>query len=313
MRNPDVSFAIACYNCRPFLAQTVASALAQHDVTVELLLVDDGSSDGTQALMETLAQGDERIRTFSTPSNGGPGAARNIAMAAMHGHWYAVLDSDDLIAPSRSRDLIAAADHHRADMIADDLLLFGEGLAEHRFLQNDWRMPGWIELDRYFEASALFGTAPNPGFLKPMIRRTLLDRTAIAYDERLRIAEDDDLVVRLLMTGARYWLEPRPLYQYRKHGLSISHRLSSDHIDRMALAGDELDARVHAAGRASTAYNRRRRALANAVAFTHAIDALKARQPLSAARAILRRPTSLPLFRMPLGAAMRRLTGRTMG
>jgi succinoglycan biosynthesis protein ExoO len=310
MDRPDVSFAIACYNCADYLEEAVDSALAQVGVSVELLLVDDGSSDATPAIIDRLSRADERVRGFATPVNGGPGAARNVALDHMRGRWFAVFDSDDLLLPDRSARLIDAADRAGADIIADDLVVFGDGMTERRFLGSAWAAADWLPLDRYFANGAILSSGPSPGFLKPMIRHSVLARTGIRYDERLRIAEDDDLIVRLLLAGARYWIEPEPLYRYRKHGQSISHRLSLDHVTRIAAAEQALEPQVRAAGKAGSAYRRRRRALANAVAFTTAIEALKARRPVAALSAIIARPTSLPLFREPLAAAWARLTKR---
>ncbi len=302
----DVSFAVASYNCRDYLEAAVASALAQRDVTLEVLIVDDGSSDGSRELAERLARDDDRVRVLATERNGGPGAARNVAIGAMRGRWYAVLDSDDLVAPERSATLIAAADANGADMVADDLLVFGEGLEESRFLRGREPSGRWIELERYFTDGVLFGSTPDPGFLKPMIRRVLLERTGITYDERLRIAEDDNLIVRLLLAGARYWLEPQPLYRYRKHAASISHRLSHDHIERMMAAATRLSE----AGVDSAAFRRRTAALENGVAFTRAIDALKTRRPFAALAAVAHRPASIALFAMPIRARLKRLFAR---
>ena len=307
---PDVSFAIASYNCVAYLNAAVDSALAQTGVMVEVIIVDDGSTDGSDQVAAALAKSDPRIRFLRTPQNGGPAAARNMALRAMRGRWFAVLDSDDLITPDRTRRLIDVAANFSADMIADDLVVFGEGLTDVRFLGRSWPECAWLRLDRFLADSAIFGRAPNPGFLKPMISAALLTRTGIVYDERLRIAEDDDLVVRLLLADAHYLLLPEPLYRYRKHDASISHRLSVDHVNRMAAAGERLRALLLAKGKAAIpAFRRRDRALANAVAFTHAIAALKERNLMAALRHVTRQPGSLALFAMPIRAKLTRMVG----
>src|SRR3989304_2564250 len=92
--NPcDVSFAIACHNSLPYLDEAVASALGQQDVTVEVIIVDDGSKDGSLARAKEWAERDARVRVLQTPENLGPGGARNLAIESMRGTWYAVLDS----------------------------------------------------------------------------------------------------------------------------------------------------------------------------------------------------------------------------
>ncbi|MDB5683354.1 MAG: epsH [Sphingomonas bacterium] len=310
--SPDISFLVASYNAAAFLEQAVRSALAQRGVRVEVLIVDDGSTDESRRIAQDLAAEDPRVRCLRTPVNLGPAGARNIAVDAARGTWLAVLDSDDRIDPYRSCRLIEAAEQAKADMIADDLLVFdgSAGEAARRFLDPARAAaPGWIGLERYFAETRMFGRTPDLGFLKPMIRADFLRAHGIRYDESLRIAEDDALIVRLLLAGARYWLLPEPLYHYRKHASSISHRLSVDHVDRMMAAGERLKEVVRASGRGAAALAPRHRALRRAWAFTHLVEHLKHRRLGSAMRLALRHPTMLPLLRMPIAGALRKLRG----
>jgi glycosyltransferase involved in cell wall biosynthesis len=307
---PDVSFLIACYNARAYLGDAVRSALGQAGATVEVIVVDDHSSDDSLAIAHALASTDRRVRVLQTPTNAGPAAARNLAIAAARGTWLAVLDADDLIEPQRSRRLIDAADASGADMIADDLMVFtdGDDRTGHPFLaparQGD---DAWIPIARYFAETRMYGPDPDLGFLKPMLRAAFVRTHDIRYDEALRIAEDDALIIRLLRAGARYRLLREPLYRYRKHGGSISHRLSVDHVDRMMAAGDALAHDLRADLRARAAYGKRHRALRRAWAFTHLIDALQRRRPLRAIGLAVRHPTVLPLLRMPIAGLARKL------
>lgn len=307
---PDVSFALACFNAGAFLVPAVESALAQTGVRVEVLIVDDGSSDGSLAAAETLARADPRVRVFRTAANAGPGGARNIALAHMRGEWFAVLDADDLVLPDRARTLIALADREGADLVADNLTIFGEGLAEQPFFEpvdDSWH---WLTLDAYFGQSRLLGRTPNPGFLKPMIRRRVIEATALRYNERMRIGEDDELIVRLLASGNRYAVSHRPLYRYRKHSASISHRLSLDHAERMMEAERAIRSLIGEVQAARSAYRGRWRAMSRALAFTRSIDSLKRRRPLAAAMTLLRQPGALLLYRDPIAGAWRKLKGR---
>jgi succinoglycan biosynthesis protein ExoO len=306
---PDVSFLVACFNARAYLAEAVASALAQRDVTVEVLIVDDHSTDDSWRLVQHLAAADGRVRALRTPANMGPAGARNVAIEAARGRWLAILDSDDILESVRSRRLIDAADEVRADVVADDLMVFTDGALEasRRFLGGSPGQSGWIDLERYLAGTRMFGRSPDLGFLKPMIRADFLRRHRVTYDETLRIAEDDALIVRLLRSGARYLLVQEPLYRYRKHEGSISHRLSADHVDRMMAAGEKLREELRGNEAAARALAPRHRALRRAWAFTHLIDALKARDPLRAVAIAAAHPTMLPLLRMPASAALERL------
>lgn len=305
----DVTFAVANYNSGHFLEECVNSALLQQGVSCEVIIVDDGSSDGSDAQAERMAASDKRVRFFRTPSNLGPGGARNIVLEHMRGDWYAVLDSDDLLEPERSARLIAAAKAHHADIVADDLTVFGEGIESTQFLAHSVLPDTILTLEAYFRDSAMYGPAPNPGFLKPMIARSLIERTAVRYDESLRVAEDDDLIIRLLMAGARYYVAPQAGYFYRKHEQSISHRLSARHAAAMGARAERLEEEVRAAGLDSAAFRNRQKAMRQAVAFSQAVEALKQGKPMAALREVMREPGSARHFAMPLKARVSRIAG----
>jgi len=117
---PQISFAMACYNAQPFLSEAIQSALDQKNVSIEVLIVDDGSSDSSLSEAKEFARKDPRVRVFETPSNSGPAGA----------------DSDDIIEPGRSARLLALAEETQADLIADNLTVFGEGIEPHPFFQT---------------------------------------------------------------------------------------------------------------------------------------------------------------------------------
>jgi succinoglycan biosynthesis protein ExoO len=314
---PQVSFAVASYNSRAFLEQAVRSALAQRGVEVEVLIVDDHSRDGSDEIGRALALMDPRIRYFRTSANSGPSGARNLALAEACGEWFAILDSDDLIHPDRSARLLAEAMSSGADMIADDLLLFDDARKGEPSLFLDARRgggPSWIGLADYLDETRMFGPRPNLGFLKPMIRSSFLRDNAISYDEALRIAEDDALAIRCLRSGARYRLLPQPLYFYRKHGASISHKLGTGPADAMMAANSRLLEELAVEARdVASAMARRASAMRRAWAFTHMIAALKQRQPGAALRRLTATPGLLRLAHQPVAARLRRLFPAVQG
>lgn len=311
---PDVSVIIACYNAADFLRSSVRSALDQRGVAVEVIIVDDCSTDDSLAIANELATADPRVRVDRLTANEGPGGARNRGMDLARGSWIAVLDSDDLYHPDRLGKLIAEADMQGADLIADDLLIFDDG--DHTpptgfFAQPRDRRPGWIGLHDYLRETVMYGAMPNLGFLKPLLRRSFVDRHGIRYDQRLRIAEDDDLILQALAAGGRYRTVPMPTYMYRKHGSSISHRLSLANVEAMLGAADRRTASL---GKLTDgerrAWNARSQALRNTRDFTLAIEAIKARRIAGVAGLMLKRPGLIPLFRMPLAAKLQRWFGK---
>jgi len=305
----DVTFAIACYNSEAFLEEAVLSALNQADVSVEVIIVDDGSSDNSLMIANRLASEDPRIKILSTSHNSGPGGARNLALAAMQGDWYAVLDSDDVLELDRSRMLIDAANVNDADMISDDLVIFGEGL-EHSYLLGMERTAGPLELDAYFRNSQLFSSRPNFGFLKPMIRREVVQREKLRYDPRIRIGEDDELVVRLLAKGYRYFLVSDAMYKYRKHGSSISHRLSVKNARKMLETESNIQTLIGKDAASSETYLKRLASVKNAVAFVESVDQIKTKHLVGCVKTLLHRPAAILLYRMPIIAAFERIIVR---
>ena len=303
MIDPAVTVVVACFNAEGHLAAAVNSTRLQSISSVEIVIVDDCSSDGSLALAQELSSRDSRIRAIRTDRNGGPAKARNAGFAAARGRWVAVLDSDDLMHPDRLRRLVTRAEEDGADIVADDLLLFGQQEeAIGRFLRPKGPIPYWLSLPQYLRETRMHCGKPDLGFLKPMFRREFLERHALSYDEKLRVGEDDDLVVRALLSGARYRIVPSPTYFYRRHSGSISHS-HHDRLPVMIERSRQLQAGLapHDA-QVSRLLERRSRARERAYHFGQAVQQLKAGALGKAATTFLKHPAALTLLRLPLQA-----------
>ena len=106
---PLVSIIVPAYNAERFLARTLQSALRQTYATIEMIVIDDGSTDSTGAVARAFAQSDERVRVISVP-NGGVAKARNIGISEAAGEFVAFLDADDLWHPTKLERQMAALD-----------------------------------------------------------------------------------------------------------------------------------------------------------------------------------------------------------
>ena len=93
---PLVSVVIPAYNCETFVEASVRSAMAQSVRDIEILVVDDGSTDGTAAVVEALCREDERVNLIRPGENRGVAEARNLGVRSARADWVAFLDSDDL-------------------------------------------------------------------------------------------------------------------------------------------------------------------------------------------------------------------------
>lgn len=302
---PVVSVIIANFNGAQFLPDALASALNQTISNIEVIIVDDASTDRSVEIIHALKRKDDRIRLIQNATRSGPGGARNKGLEAANGRWIAILDGDDLMHPARLETLVHEAETRQADICADDLLVFGEGLAPAPLLSARQRSLGWVSAAAFIASNELYAREPALGYLKPLIRRSFLREHAISYDETLQIGEDYDLIVKLLSKGARFRLIPALSYFYRKHGHSISHRMVGDHVRRMLAADDRLCTLFSDdCSEVRRAFARRRASLTRAAAYDSIIAALKNRRWWAAIANSLRHPRALPLLRMPLAARL---------
>ncbi|WP_137126164.1 glycosyltransferase [Roseomonas sp. HF4] len=298
--SPLVSVIVANFNGERHLVDALRSILAQSLACIEVLFVDDASSDGSVAIAEAFARTDTRLLILRLPSNVGPAAARNRALAMAQGRWIAVVDSDDIIHPDRLRRLVAAAEAADADIVADDLLVFDDDhrTRPRRMLRGGLAAaPSWIDARQYLRANRLFARAAPLGYLKPLIRREVLNAWRIRYAEGLHIAEDFDLVLRLLVRGARFRLVPELLYFYRRHSGSISHRLSPAALHAMAGADERFRgwAGADAVAPLRAALDARLASIRIAGAAELAIASLKARRPLAALAVLAQQPRAIAI------------------
>lgn len=208
---PDIAVIVAAWNAAATIERAVESALAQVDVALEVIVVDDASTDDTAARAQALAQIDPRVRVLRQPVNGGPAEARNRAIAESAAQWLTVLDADDFMDPGRLAQLLRIAREENADFVADDLLKVDEADpgGPRRRMWSDAQV-GRMQVDAASfitgNLSARYGGRREMGFLKPLMSRSFLDRHGLSYDPAIRLGEDYVLYARALIAGARFVL-----------------------------------------------------------------------------------------------------------
>lgn len=306
---PLVSVIMANFNGGRFLADALATVAGQSLRNIEVIVIDDASTDNSCDLVKKAAVQDPRIRLLANTKNGGPASARNLGLDAARGDWLAVMDSDDLMHPERLANLVDTAERDGADMIADNLMMFHDDASAppSRFLPyNDAQ---WVDTPRYIRSNQLFVSAGPPlGYLKPVIRAKLIRRGGSRYDTTLRIAEDYYFVLGLLVAGARFRLVPDLTYFYRRHTSSISHRLSAATLQPMLQADSTLRATLASPQPdILAALDAVRRTVETALAFDGLVGALKRKQPLRALRLAAANPRAAALLRQPVHDRLRRL------
>ncbi|RKH08470.1 glycosyltransferase family 2 protein [Corallococcus sp. CA047B] len=216
---PSVSVIIPAYNVEAYLGAAIDSVLAQTRRDIEIVIVDDGSTDRTVEVAERYQ--DPRIRVFKNERNAGASQSRNVAIGHARGEWVAILDSDDWWAETRLERLLTLAEAHGADIVGDDIQLvkMGELDAQATFFQVHAHRLGVI--DKPFELSALRMVVDDYGVLKPIFRKSFLEEKGLRYNPAFKTGEDFDFLLRALLASARMVVSNEALYYYRARGGSL--------------------------------------------------------------------------------------------
>lgn len=281
---PLVSVVMANYQAGGKIVHALNSVLRQTVTDLEVIVSDDASGDDSLVHVRRLMAVDSRIRLVTGERNGGPALCRNRALDMARGRWIAVVDSDDIIHPERFERLLAAASVHGAHIVADDLLLFFEDGSAPRLMLGESNDHTFLVSAERWVLAGLDGL-PALGYLKPLIRTDRLK--SLRYEESLRIGEDHDLVLRLLLEGARMLVVPEPFYLYRRHSTSISYRLSVSHMEAMIERHLALERAYGPLNpRLSKAFARRLATLQQGLDYERLVASIKGRD-LSSATALL--------------------------
>jgi glycosyltransferase involved in cell wall biosynthesis len=210
---PRVSVLMPAYNARRYLAEAIDSILGQTFRDFELIVVDDGSTDDTLAILNRYATADPRVRVVSRPNTGISGAL-NDGLNICRAQLVARMDADDVAEPDRLERQVAYMDAH-ADCVllgSNVLLIDPAGLP----IGVDQNEPTHEEIERQL-LRGRGGAVYHPS---AMMRRDAVDRVG-RYRPQFNDSEDLDLFLRLAEIG-RVANLPEPLLRYRRHLNSVT-------------------------------------------------------------------------------------------
>jgi succinoglycan biosynthesis protein ExoO len=204
------------FNNEATIGEAVASAQSQSLSDIEILVIDDGSSDRSLEMVTQLAREDARIRLIALPKNQGVSHARNRGISEAKGVWLAVLDADDAWLPARLEKLIKEAEAAQAEAICDNLrLLDAESLALRETTAfHDRGKTMRLDAARLFSLDLPFARH-TIGLLKPVMRKDYLARLELRYDERYSYGEDFLLLSEMVLGGGLVLIAPEAWYNYR--------------------------------------------------------------------------------------------------
>lgn len=235
MSSPKISVIVPVYNVEPYLRRCLDSITGQTYGNLEIILVDDGSADGSGAICDEYAARDSRIRASHQP-NGGVSSARNAGLASASGEWIGWVDSDDWIEPEMYERLLGRALGQGADIAVC-------GRLEHH--RNRLVPFGWDQetlLDREEAMELLLRNEVVQSYLCDKLwRRELF--AGITFPEG-RTFEDIQVMHRLFARAQRVVCLPDIMYHYIQRSGSIvadqSLQNRLDHYRALKLRMDEL-------------------------------------------------------------------------
>jgi glycosyltransferase involved in cell wall biosynthesis len=221
MSDPLVSVVIPAFNRERFVAEALESVVAQEYRPIEVIVVDDGSTDATAEVAGTFSD-----VVVIRQENRGPGAARNTGLARATGSFITFMDSDDVMSPRR---LVAQVEHLRTHPNVECVLMKQEVL-----LDDGAPMPDWLRPRHQAEVTL------EDHLMTAMIRRSVLERVG-GFDPRP--GEDLDWFIRLHEARVVVDVLPHVGVLRRVHDANYSHqagvvgpplmRAVREHIERV--------------------------------------------------------------------------------
>jgi glycosyltransferase involved in cell wall biosynthesis len=205
---PALSVITPAYNVQPYVAACIESVLGQTFSNLELIVVDDGSTDDTASVIAKYARLDRRVRAFRGP-NRGVSHARNVAMKQAGGRYFAFVDADDQWAPTFAATLVGLLERTpEVAIVTGNALNLGGGRLDGQPVRP-WpaepRELHFIDLIQHEDSV----------FIMSVFRREVFDAVG-PFNEGLHRSEDYEFWLRAAAAGFRIVTHPEPLGIYRR-------------------------------------------------------------------------------------------------
>lgn len=218
MNQPLVSIIVPVYNAEIYLGPCLERLRSQTWPDLEIILVNDGSTDGSGQLCAAAARVDGRIRFLDRP-NGGVSAARNAALAAAKGDYLQFSDSDDLLTPDATETLVRAAQVTGADLVISHFFrVDGEKQAQRGHIKGERLLTRQEFAQEMVKAPAnyYYGALWNK-----LYRRSIVEKQGLRFAEDVTWSEDFLFNLEYIRHVRLVAAVPKPLYYYHKRPGSL--------------------------------------------------------------------------------------------
>lgn len=226
---PIVSVIVPIYNSKKYLKECIQSILDQSLSDIEIILIDDGSSDGSSAICDSFAERDSRIKVIHK-TNAGVSAARNTGLEIAAGDYVCFMDSDDWIESNMYESLVQTARNNQAEVVLCDCIkeysrsseIYSHPIRDGFYNRNQ------IETE-YFNHLLIMENVEYPATISNWL--LLIDRSLISdirYKAGIRYSEDLLFGSQLLyQANSFFYMKGYTPYHYRIHSSSASHTWNS--------------------------------------------------------------------------------------
>ena len=213
MMNPLVTIAIAAYNVEKYLRTGIKDIQDQTYSNLEIILVDDGSTDGTSEICDELAKEDSRIRVFHK-ENGGLGSARNVGIDNAQGEFIYFFDVDDSLEKSFISDSVQYAYEKKADMIIYGYYArFSNSNAEEKICVQEREIHSNEELKNVY-CNELLWLKHGNGFAWNKFYRVSFVKKYHFHFGNQRIQQDEPFNMQLYLNLENVYVCPKVYYHY---------------------------------------------------------------------------------------------------
>lgn len=224
----DVSIIIPVYNTEKYLAACIDSILHQANVSLEIILVDDGSTDSSSSICDRYAQEYNNITALHI-QNSGPATAKNMGLKQAKGNYIALTDSDDKMEPLMLHKMVSAGYEHDADIICCNYKQIDEqGRISHLNSTNQQYVLNHEEgLIHFFSKNKIYSQCWTK-----LYRRKMISDNHIENDSGLRTDEDFIFNIRAFVHAKTTVIVDEPLYEYTHRENSLAHAYFKSHINQ---------------------------------------------------------------------------------
>jgi len=237
MKLGSVSVVIPCFNCHATIAETLASVAAQTLPPKEVILVDDGSSDRTWELLHELREGQyPHLMLLSHPGRESHGAsmARALGVAHASGEYIAFLDADDLYAPRKLEQQLAAFERYPEIVMCHTAVEVIGDLDQAAFYEA--ALSGSPESPYWFRRQKDYLVRNRICLSSSLVRADMLNRVPFSFVGASKVLFEDWLCWSLLAGKGRFLYLPEQLTLYRVHRDSVTSRITQSSMKTKSVA-----------------------------------------------------------------------------